>query len=324
MQVNNVAFDGAGGKVNRYQSQSATITRTNNFHTARAIIPATTLKYESEISTYVVKSGDTLGAIASRLGMNWQTLYEDNKELIGSNPNVIYPGQELIIRTQTPAGTSTPTVTPAPAPEPVIQQTVVQTYQATTAPAPQPVAQTTPSSGDVKVIPASVPQNGLVKNHEPYNRSWAYNQGKLNNLWNNAGKSYTNGIATYNGRYLVAVTSKFGEVGENIDIVLANGQVIHATIADSKSPNDGNYTEWGHSMTYDGRHIDIIEWAAYTPSAYDANGRPFRDANGNLIPASDGSNRTRTEEILANSIQIPPEWGNQYITQIINYGSILN
>lgn len=46
--------------------------------------------------TYVVKSGDNLTKIASSLGLpNWQTLYNENRTLIGGNPNLIHPGQRL-------------------------------------------------------------------------------------------------------------------------------------------------------------------------------------------------------------------------------------
>jgi len=58
------------------------------------------------MSIYVVKPGDTLSAIANRLGIsNWRTLYDANKALIGSNPNLIRSGQQLSYG-------STPAVTP--------------------------------------------------------------------------------------------------------------------------------------------------------------------------------------------------------------------
>lgn len=46
---------------------------------------------------YIVKKGDTLSGIAARYNTTWQALYEKNKKVIGSNPNLIKPGQELII-----------------------------------------------------------------------------------------------------------------------------------------------------------------------------------------------------------------------------------
>ena len=60
--------------------------------------------YESQPanSTYTVKSGDTLSAIGSKLGVNWQNIASANG--IGS-PYTIYPGQVLTI----PGGSTTST-----------------------------------------------------------------------------------------------------------------------------------------------------------------------------------------------------------------------
>jgi len=46
---------------------------------------------------YVVKSGDTLSSIARKYNTTWQKIYEDNKSVIGSNPNLIKAGQKLEI-----------------------------------------------------------------------------------------------------------------------------------------------------------------------------------------------------------------------------------
>lgn len=46
---------------------------------------------------YTVKKGDTLSGIASRYGTTWQKIYEENKDVIGENPNLIYPGQVIKI-----------------------------------------------------------------------------------------------------------------------------------------------------------------------------------------------------------------------------------
>jgi nucleoid-associated protein YgaU len=48
--------------------------------------------------TYTVKSGDSLSAIASRFGIrDWHTLYNANRQVVGSNPNLIHPGLRLKI-----------------------------------------------------------------------------------------------------------------------------------------------------------------------------------------------------------------------------------
>ena len=47
---------------------------------------------------YTVKPGDSLSSIAAKHGMNWRTIYNNNKATIGNNPNKIYVGQKLRIK----------------------------------------------------------------------------------------------------------------------------------------------------------------------------------------------------------------------------------
>ncbi|WP_328633890.1 LysM peptidoglycan-binding domain-containing protein [Streptomyces sp. NBC_00356] len=44
---------------------------------------------------YVVRSGDTLGSIASAHGTSWQRLYAANQSVVGGDPDLIMPGQRL-------------------------------------------------------------------------------------------------------------------------------------------------------------------------------------------------------------------------------------
>lgn len=44
--------------------------------------------------TYVVKKGDSLSKL---YGKNWRKVYEANKKVIGNNPNLIKPGQKLVL-----------------------------------------------------------------------------------------------------------------------------------------------------------------------------------------------------------------------------------
>lgn len=60
------------------------------------------------MAVYIVQKNDSLSSIAKKLGIsNWRTLYDQNKSVIGSNYNLIRPGQQLTY------GDSAP-VTPAP------------------------------------------------------------------------------------------------------------------------------------------------------------------------------------------------------------------
>ena len=48
--------------------------------------------------TYVVKRGDSLSKIARRFGYrSWRPIYDANRSVIGSNPNLIFPGQRLVL-----------------------------------------------------------------------------------------------------------------------------------------------------------------------------------------------------------------------------------
>jgi len=50
----------------------------------------------STSGSYIVQAGDTLSAIAQKKGISdWHKLYQDNASVVGSNPDLIYPGQVL-------------------------------------------------------------------------------------------------------------------------------------------------------------------------------------------------------------------------------------
>ncbi len=61
--------------------------------------PVTALARRSRARrTYTVRSGDTLSAIASALGMSdWRPLYEANRRVIGADPDLLRPGQVLTV-----------------------------------------------------------------------------------------------------------------------------------------------------------------------------------------------------------------------------------
>ena len=77
----------------------------NNNQVSPAQRPSQPQNNPQATGTYVVKSGDTLGAIAARYGTTWQTLQSLNGL---SNPNYLYIGQTLKVTGQI-KGNNTPT-----------------------------------------------------------------------------------------------------------------------------------------------------------------------------------------------------------------------
>ena len=103
----------------------------------------------------------------------------------------------------------------------------------------------TETSGDI-IIPEEF--GGGLKTVSEYDRiSWAYNQKDVYDKWAAAGAQWDDGIAILDGRYLVACTKKFGNVGDKVDFFLEDGTKIPTIIADIKNENDAGCNEWGHN-----------------------------------------------------------------------------
>nr|DAW14126.1 MAG TPA: 43 kDa tail protein [Caudoviricetes sp.] len=119
-------------------------------------------------------------------------------------------------------------------------------------------------SGTSVNIPSSVAQTGITGNYTCYPQFYGrWNAGttqrRISEIWGQKGKTGSpENIATIDGYYLIAVTHKFGQVGDIVCVVLANGTRINCMIADEKNPGDSNYTEWGHDLG--GGKADVIEW----------------------------------------------------------------
>lgn len=69
--------------------------------------------------TVTVVSGDTLSGLAAKhcgAWSGWTGIYDDNRAVVGGNPNLIYPGQRLVINCATGTAATAPAPAPAPAP----------------------------------------------------------------------------------------------------------------------------------------------------------------------------------------------------------------
>lgn len=149
---------------------------------------------------------------------------------------------------------------------------------------------TTETSINTVVIPSNIRQTGIIKNYTNYSYYYGkWNKGsaqeRVAEMWNEAGRKQNNGIATLNGRYLVAVSPIFGTNGDIIDVVLDNGTIIPCIIGDAKGSDATN--QYGHVF---GSSVDVIEWESF------------------------GSK----EDIVID------EWADKNVVQIINKGSIFS
>lgn len=54
------------------------------------------------------------------------------------------------------------------------------------------------------------------------------------------------GFGIINGRYVIACTTTYGQVGDYIDFYLENGMVLPCIIGDIKNQNDPGCNQWGH------------------------------------------------------------------------------
>ena len=129
------------------------------------------------------------------------------------------------------------------------------------------MCETTTGVGEI-TIPSEYGNGGYtVTVYDDFN--WVYNQGKVYDKWAAAGSVYDNGIATYEGRYLIACTETFGTVGDKVDFFLEDGTKIPAIIADIKSSGDAGYNKWGHNNGQNVLEFEVSHLAFY--STYKSN-----------------------------------------------------
>jgi murein DD-endopeptidase MepM/ murein hydrolase activator NlpD len=96
-------------------------------------------------ASYTVVSGDTLYKIATGQNVDggWERLYEGNREVIGADPNLIIPGQELSLSTAGPAAEAVPQAAPAEESAPAPAPESAPAPEPEPAPAPEPAEEAT-------------------------------------------------------------------------------------------------------------------------------------------------------------------------------------
>ncbi|MFF8828676.1 peptidoglycan DD-metalloendopeptidase family protein [Streptomyces sp. NPDC015131] len=104
--------------------------------------PATPTTVPGKRESYTVARGDSLSGIAEaeRVRGGWERLYADNRTVIGSDPDLIMPGQKLALRT-TAARPHTTTKPPTAAPQrPAAKPPARPAAKPAATPAPRPAA----------------------------------------------------------------------------------------------------------------------------------------------------------------------------------------
>ena len=87
-------------------------------------------------------------------------------------------------------------------------------------------------------------------------------QKSVHEKWLADGARYKNGIAVINvngqDHYLIATAPTLGNVGDNVNVTLKNGQNVPCVIADAKSTHDSNYTTYGHGRS--NGSVNVLEF----------------------------------------------------------------
>lgn len=93
--------DTLSGIASKYNTTYQKLAQYNNIPNPNIIRVGQKIKIPTNPSnskiTYTVKAGDTLSNIAKKYNTTWQKIYEKNKKVIGTNPNLIRAGQKLEI-----------------------------------------------------------------------------------------------------------------------------------------------------------------------------------------------------------------------------------
>ena len=84
----------------------------------------------------------------------------------------------------------------------------------------------------------------------------------------------TEGYGKVNGRYVLAMTPKYGKIGDYVDIKMTDGSVIHGILGDEKNTNDPGANEWGHD-----NGNTVLEFVVDKSSWYGKKSNPGTDSN---------------------------------------------
>ena len=157
------------------------------------------------------------------------------------------------------------------------------------------------------------------------------NQRQIYDLWVSSGAHYTNGLATLNvngeERYLAATTIRFGQPGDIINATLANGEVIHIVIDDTKDYCDTITKLYPDPdacrNNYKSAHKELDPYCASNMDDPGCFGHYKGSSGVGILEFAADPN-----EYNNNPYKSPSKWGqiwdaSQKVVSITNYGSII-
>lgn len=97
------------------------------------------------------------------------------------------------------------------------------------------------------------------------------------------------GFGVIDGRYVIACTTTFGQVGDLVDFYLEDGSVLSCIIGDIKSEGDANWTPYGHAH---GSALSVIEFVVDKASWY---------GSGHVNPGTSGCHPEWAQKIVSAS-----------------------
>ncbi|MFF0294064.1 peptidoglycan DD-metalloendopeptidase family protein [Kitasatospora sp. NPDC004615] len=200
--------------------------------------------------SYRVASGDTLSKIAAAQHVDggWQKLYQDNRSVVGGNPDLIFPGQKLAINgqaaapAQAPAAKSTSTDT-ATAPKVAVKKADTAKPATTgtvkaqpVAPAPQaaPPVATTATTASPAAVPAAASNSSTYVAPAP---------GKVTTGYKVAGSNWSSGYHT-GIDFPVATGTSLKAIANGTVVSAGNGGAYGNQVVIKLA--DGKYAQYAH------------------------------------------------------------------------------
>lgn len=122
------------------------------------------------------------------------------------------------------------------------------------------------------------PSGEIIEIPEPYGTNYTYMGWQMITspssaqfkLRQEAGQTFdSDGFGKIGDCYVIACTTKYGQVGDYIDWELANGEIIPTVIGDIKNQNDSNCNEWGHDQG-----ATVVEFVVDKTSWYGSSNTP--------------------------------------------------